>query len=101
LPKIVDRINGERGVAPRAGLPNIIYTTTALSRWKSLDFKNIDQEKNSSGLDQMDLDQMDLDTLEKMISTLRTISISISIGLDCREASHLKECCLLNPPHPQ
>jgi hypothetical protein len=29
LPKIVNRINGERGEAPRAGLPNIIYTTDA------------------------------------------------------------------------
>ena len=29
LPKIVDRIDGERGEAPRAGLPNIIYTTAS------------------------------------------------------------------------
>jgi hypothetical protein len=34
LPKIVDRINYERGEAPRARLPNIIYTTSA-SRQKS------------------------------------------------------------------
>jgi len=27
LPKIVDRISDERGVAPRAGLPKIYYTT--------------------------------------------------------------------------
>ena len=30
LPKIVDRIRHERGEAPRAGLPKIIYTTTLL-----------------------------------------------------------------------
>jgi hypothetical protein len=30
LPKIVNRIRHEKGEAPRAGLPKIIYTTRAL-----------------------------------------------------------------------
>ncbi len=68
---------------------------TAKSQLKNLDFKNLDWEKTISGLDVMDnldwdkkisgLDVMDnLDTLKKLISTLRTFSISISIGLNCR-----------------
>jgi hypothetical protein len=53
----------------------------AKSKRKSLDFKNLDREKKNSGLDVMD----NLDNLKKLISTLRTFSISISIGLDCRD----------------
>ncbi len=53
----------------------------AKSKRKSLDFKNLDWEKKNSGLDVMD----NLDNLKKLISTLRTFSISISIGLDCRD----------------
>ena len=54
---------------------------TAKSRLKSLDFKNLDREKNNSGLDMMD----NLDGFQKLVSTQRTFSISISIGLDCRD----------------
>ena len=32
LPKIVDRIRHEKGEAPRAGLPKIIYTTVNFSK---------------------------------------------------------------------
>jgi hypothetical protein len=45
---------------------------------KSLDFKNLNLEKK------VDLDMMDiLDGFQKLVSTQRTFSISISIGLDC------------------
>ncbi len=54
---------------------------TAKSRLKSLDFKNLDWEKKNSGLDMMD----NLDDFQKLVSTQRTFSISISIGLDCRD----------------
>jgi hypothetical protein len=54
---------------------------TAKSRWKSLDFKNLDREKENSGLDMMD----NLDGFQKFVSTRRTFLISISIGLDCRD----------------
>jgi hypothetical protein len=48
---------------------------------KSLDFKNLDREKKNSGLDMMD----NLDGFQKLVSTRRTFSISISIGLDCQD----------------
>ncbi len=48
--------------------------------WKSLDFKNLEREKKC------DLDcRENLDTWKKLVSTRRTFSISISIGLDCRD----------------
>ena len=56
-----------------------IKLDTAKSRLKSLNFKNLDQEKKNSGLDR----RVNLDTLKKLVSTLRTFSISISIGLNC------------------
>ncbi len=52
---------------------------TANSRLKSLNFKNLDQEKKNSGLNMMD----NLDGFQKLVSTRRTFSISI--GLDCRD----------------
>ncbi len=45
------------------------------SRLKNLDFKNLNREKK----------KVDLDNLKKLVSTRRTFSISISIGLDCRD----------------
>jgi hypothetical protein len=46
----------------------------------SLDWKISTKKKK------VDLDEMDnLDTLKKLVSTLRTFSILISIGLDCRD----------------
>ena len=48
---------------------------TSLSRLKSLDFKNLDRDKI----------KVDLDTLKKFVSTRRTVSISILIGIDCRD----------------
>jgi hypothetical protein len=48
--------------------------------WKILILK-ISTEKKKVDLDVMD----NLDTLQKLVSTLRTFSISISIGLDCRD----------------
>ncbi len=53
----------------------------AKSRFKSLDFKNLDWEKIKTGLDSKD----SLVKFQKLVSTLRTISISISIGLNCRD----------------
>ncbi len=51
---------------------------TSLSRLKSLDFKNLDRE-----IEKVDLDRREnLDGFQKWVSTLRTISISISICLD-------------------
>ncbi len=49
--------------------------------WPSLYFKNCNREKNIFDLDRMD----NLDNLQKLVSTLRTISILTSIGLDCRD----------------
>ncbi len=48
---------------------------------KSLNFKNLDREKQKVDLDMMDI----LDGFQKLVSTQRTFSISISIGLDCRD----------------
>jgi hypothetical protein len=53
----------------------------AKSRLKSLDFKNLNREK-----------QYNLDTLEKLVSTRRTVLISISIGLDCRDHQSYISC---------
>ena len=53
---------------------------TCQSRLKSLDFKNLDQEKK------VDLDVMDnLDGFQKLVSTRWTFSILISIGLERRD----------------
>jgi hypothetical protein len=57
---------------------------TAKSRLKSLDFKNLDREKKNSGLDMMD----NLNGFQKLVSTRRTISIAI--GLDCRDPQPYK-----------
>ena len=51
---------------------------TSLSRLKSLDFKNLDRDKMKVDLDRRE----NLDGFQKLVSTLRTFSISISIGLD-------------------
>jgi hypothetical protein len=48
------------------------------SRLKNLDFKNLDREKIKVYLDVMD----NLDGFQKLVSTRRTFSISISTGLD-------------------
>jgi hypothetical protein len=53
----------------------------AKSLIKSLNFKNLDQEKIKTGLDSKD----NLDKFQKMVSTLRTIWIWILIGLDCQD----------------
>ena len=54
---------------------------SAKSWLKSLDFKNLDRAKKNSGLDMMD----NLDSFQKLVSTQRTFSISISMGLNCRD----------------
>ncbi len=54
---------------------------TAKSRLKSLDFKNLDRDKIKVNLDIKD----NLDRFQKFVSTRWTFSISISIGLDCRD----------------
>jgi hypothetical protein len=54
---------------------------TAKSWLKSLDFKNLNQEKKNSGLNMMD----NLDGFQKLVSTQRTFSILILIGLNCRD----------------
>jgi hypothetical protein len=51
---------------------------TSLSRLKSLDFKNLDRDKMKVDLDRRE----NLDGFQKLVSTLRTFSISISICLD-------------------
>jgi hypothetical protein len=51
---------------------------TSLSRLKSLDFKNLDRDKMKVDLDRRE----NLDGFQKLVSTLRTVSISISICLD-------------------
>jgi len=51
---------------------------TSLSRLKSLDFKNLDRDKMKLNLDRRE----NLDGFQKLVSMLRTFSISISIGLD-------------------
>ncbi len=51
----------------------------AKSRFKCLDFKTLNQEKIKTDFDSKD----NFDKFRKLVSTLRTISISI--GLDCRD----------------
>jgi hypothetical protein len=54
----------------------------AAKSWlKSLHFKNLNREKIKTGLDS----KGNLDVFQKLVSTLRTFLISISIGLDCRD----------------
>jgi hypothetical protein len=53
------------------------YLDAAKSRFKILDFKNLDQEIKNFDLDTMDI----LNSFQKLVSTDR--EISISIGLDC------------------
>ena len=48
---------------------------------KNLDWKNLNRDKKKVDLDMMDI----LDSFQKLVSTQRTFSISISIGLDCRD----------------
>ena len=62
------------------------YLDEDKSRPKNLDFKNLDREKKKVDLDVMDI----LDGFQKLVSTRRTISISISIGLDCRDPQGYK-----------
>ncbi len=57
------------------------YLDKDKSRLKNLDFKNLNQEKKLVDLDMMDI----LDGFQKLVSPRRTFSISISIGLDCRD----------------
>ncbi len=57
------------------------YLDKDKSRPKNLNFKNLDREKKKVDLDVMDI----LDGFQKLVSTRRTISISISIGLNCRD----------------
>jgi hypothetical protein len=48
---------------------------------KNLDFKNLDRDKKKVDLNMKD----NLDGFQKLVSTRWTFSISISIGLDCRD----------------
>ncbi len=57
------------------------YLDKDKSRQKNLDFKNLEREKKKVDLGVMDI----LDSFQKLVSTRRTISILISIGLDCRD----------------
>ena len=59
---------------------------TSLSRLKSLDFKNLDRDKMKVDLDRRE----NLDGFHKLVSTQRTFSISISIGLDV-ETTNLRK----------
>ncbi len=54
---------------------------TAKSRLKSLDFKNLNRDKKKIDLDVKD----NLDGFQKLVSTRRTFSILILIGLDCQD----------------
>jgi hypothetical protein len=54
------------------------YLDEDKSRPKNLDFKNLDREKKKVDLDRRE----NLDGFQKLVSTLRTFSISISICLD-------------------
>ncbi len=47
--------------------------------YKSLDFKNLNEKKKNLNR------QENLDTWKKLVSTQRTFSILILIGLDCRD----------------
>ena len=57
------------------------YLDKNKSRPKNLDFKNLNRDKIKIDLDMMD----NLDGFQKLVSTQRTFSISILIGLDCRD----------------
>jgi hypothetical protein len=57
------------------------------SQLKNLDFKNLDWEKKKVDLDRRE----NLNNLKKFVSTRRTFSILISIGLDCRDPQPYKE----------
>jgi hypothetical protein len=48
---------------------------------KNLDWKYLNRDKKKVDLDMMDI----LNGFQKLVSTQRTFSISISIGLDCRD----------------
>ena len=65
---------------------------TSLSRLKSLDFKNLDRDKMKVDLDRRE----NLDGFQKLVSTLRTFSISISICLDV-ETTKLKITLFIVP----
>ncbi len=51
------------------------------SRLKNLNFKNLNRDKKKVDLDMKD----NLDGFQKLVSTWWTFSISISIGLNCRD----------------
>ena len=63
------------------------YLDKVKSRLKNLDFKNLDRDKKKVDLDMMDI----LDGFQKLVSTRRTFSISILIGLDCRDPQPYKK----------
>jgi hypothetical protein len=65
---------------------------TSLSRLKSLDFKNLDRDKMKLNLDRRE----NLNGFQKLVSTLRTFSISISIGLDVETTRLTKMTNLLS-----
>ena len=69
LSKIVDRIRHERGEAPRAGLPKIIYTTEVLTKIAGTEYMNLKWMK-----------------LEKKIGTL---DVSSFILITAREGLYL------------
>jgi hypothetical protein len=48
---------------------------------KNLDWKYLNRDKKKVDIDMMDI----LNGFQKLVSTQRTFSISISIGLDCRD----------------
>ena len=54
------------------------YLDTAKSRLKSLDFKNLDRDKLKLDLDRRE----NLDGFQKLVSTLRTVSISICLDVE-------------------
>ena len=66
------------------------YLDKDKSRPKNLDFKNLDREKKKVDLDVMEI----LDGFQKLVSTRRTILISI--GLDCRDPQgYIKDVYIL------
>ena len=58
------------------------YLDKVKSWLKNLDFKNLDRDKKKVDLDMKD----NLDGFQKLVSKRWTFSISISIGLDCRDS---------------
>ncbi len=64
----------------------------AKSQFKSLDFNNLNCEKIKTGLDSKD----NLDKFQKLVSPLRTLSILISIGLDCWDPQAYKNKSVKN-----